>query len=87
MISEGSCDTEDWSNDAENSALLHRISYSILCILQYIVVFCIFCNFNQINAALLSIRELKSEIDPKPHNRSVYINVGVCDMTIFDRGR
>ncbi len=21
MISEGSCDTEDWSNDAENSAL------------------------------------------------------------------
>ncbi len=24
MISEGSCDTEDWSNDAENSALLHR---------------------------------------------------------------
>ncbi len=24
MISEGSCDTEDWSNDAENSAL-HQI--------------------------------------------------------------
>jgi len=24
MISEGSCDTEDWSNDAENSALDHR---------------------------------------------------------------
>ncbi len=24
MISEGSWDTEDWSNDAENSALLHR---------------------------------------------------------------
>ncbi len=24
MISEGSCDNEDWSNDAENSALLHR---------------------------------------------------------------
>ncbi len=24
MISEGSCDTEDWSNDAENSALLDR---------------------------------------------------------------
>ncbi len=23
MISEGSCDTEDWSNDAENSALDH----------------------------------------------------------------
>ncbi len=24
MISEGSCDTEDWRNDAENPALLHR---------------------------------------------------------------
>ncbi len=24
MISEGSYDTEDWSNDAENSALRHR---------------------------------------------------------------
>ncbi len=24
MISEGSCDTEDWSNDAEKSALHHR---------------------------------------------------------------
>ncbi len=24
MISEGSCDTEDWSNDAENSSLHHR---------------------------------------------------------------
>ncbi len=25
MISEGSCDTEDWCNDAENSALHHKI--------------------------------------------------------------
>ncbi len=24
MISEGSCDAEDWNNDAENSALHHR---------------------------------------------------------------
>ncbi len=24
MISEGSCDTEDWSNDAENSGLHNR---------------------------------------------------------------
>jgi len=24
MISEGSCDTENWSNDAENLALHHR---------------------------------------------------------------
>ncbi len=27
MISEGSCDTEDWSNDAENSALSTGINY------------------------------------------------------------
>ncbi len=28
MISEGSCDTEDWSNDAENThvAILHNIT-------------------------------------------------------------
>ncbi len=32
MISAGSCDTEDWSNDAENSALITEINY----ILQYI---------------------------------------------------
>ncbi len=27
MISEGSFDTEDWSNDAENSALITGINY------------------------------------------------------------
>ncbi len=32
MISEGLCDTEDWSNDAENTALITGINY----ILQYI---------------------------------------------------
>ncbi len=34
MISEGSCDTEDWSNDAENSALITGINY----ILTYIQI-------------------------------------------------
>ncbi len=29
MISEGSCDTEDWSNDAENTALISEINYSL----------------------------------------------------------
>ncbi len=29
MISEGSCDTEDWSNDAENSALIITNNYSL----------------------------------------------------------
>ncbi len=27
MISEESCDTEDWRNDAENSALITEINY------------------------------------------------------------
>ncbi len=27
MISEGSCDTEDWSNDDEDSALITEINY------------------------------------------------------------
>jgi len=33
IISEGSCDTEDWINDAENSVLITGINY----ILQYIL--------------------------------------------------
>ncbi len=32
MISEGSCDTEDWSKDAENSALITEINYIQKCI-------------------------------------------------------
>ncbi len=34
MISEGSYDTEDWSNDAENLALITEIHY----ILKYIKI-------------------------------------------------
>ncbi len=34
MLSERSCDTEDWSNDAENSALIIEINY----ILKYIQI-------------------------------------------------
>ncbi len=34
MISEGSCDTEGWSNDAENTALIKAINY----ILKYISI-------------------------------------------------
>ncbi len=34
MISEESCDTEDWSNDAENAALITGITY----ILKYIKI-------------------------------------------------
>ncbi len=34
MISKGSCDTEDWSNDVKNSALITGINY----ILKYIQI-------------------------------------------------
>ncbi len=34
MISEESCDTEDWSNDAENSALITGMNY----ILKYVQI-------------------------------------------------
>ncbi len=34
MISEGSCDTEDWSNDDENTALITGMNY----ILKYIKI-------------------------------------------------
>ncbi len=29
MISEGSCDTNDWGNDAENSALHHKNKFNL----------------------------------------------------------
>ncbi len=66
---EGSCDTEDWSNDAGNSALLKGINY----ILKYIKIENYFkrknisqyyCSYyvtvfvDQINAAVVSIRDL-----------------------------
>ncbi len=59
MISEGSYDTEDWRNDAENSALHHKNKYilkyiqienryfTIVIISQYNTIFTVF--FDQIN--------------------------------------
>ncbi len=55
MISEGSCDTEDWSNDAEYSALITEInyilthnrienSYFLIPIFHYFSVFTVFKN-------------------------------------------
>ncbi len=60
MISEESCDTEHWSNDAENSALHHncvskkRKKKRKENISQYD---CFYCSFDQINSALVSIRD------------------------------
>ncbi len=50
MISEGSCDTEDWSNDAENSKLYlnyKKIENNCNNISQY---YCLYYIFNQISA-------------------------------------
>ncbi len=63
MISEGLCDTEDWSNDDDNSDLLHRNKFNFkvyenINLLFYIaifhkmtIVFCIFlsnkCSFDE----------------------------------------
>ncbi len=51
MISEESCDTEDWSNDAENTALITEIND----ILQYIQIEVILnCNnISQFNLFLI----------------------------------
>ncbi len=71
MISERSCDTEDWSNDAENTALhrrnkLHFKVYSnrkhlfkIVISLEYFSFYCIS------DAALLSIRRFKNYLKNK----------------------
>ncbi len=45
MSSEGSCDTEDWSNDAENSDLYHRNKLH----LQYVGIETIILNCNNIS--------------------------------------
>ncbi len=77
MIFEGSCDTEDWSNDAENSALitvLHFTKYSnrkqffwIVIIFHNITFFfvCFFTvfTFKQINAAMVSRRHFFQKHD------------------------
>ncbi len=63
MISEGSCDTEDWSNDAENSDL-HHMNTIFFYIWKYKIVilncnniskfYSFYCIFDQINAALVN---------------------------------
>ncbi len=62
MISGRSCDTEDWSNDAENSVSNTAITYILQYIHICIIVQCnniskCYCIFDQINAALVSRRD------------------------------
>ncbi len=49
MISEGSCDTEDWSNDAENTALISGINYSLI----YIQTETVIWSYNNISKFLI----------------------------------
>ncbi len=55
MISEGNCDIEDWSNDAENSALHYKYTYIFLIESHWPVILncnnisLFFCIFDQIN--------------------------------------
>ncbi len=43
MISEGSCDTEDWSNDPENAAVVAKINtiFEYIKIRKTVIVNCI----------------------------------------------
>ncbi len=59
MTSERSCDI-DWRNDAENSALpsqeyIWNIFKKVMYYLQY---YCFYCILDQINAGLVSIRDI-----------------------------
>ncbi len=65
MISKRSCDTENWSNNEDNSALHHRNNITFYNILKLKTFFnlIIFHNiavffFSQINSALMSRRYL-----------------------------
>jgi len=44
MISKGSCDTEDWSNNAENSDLITGISYSYSYFTIFLFLLCFWWN-------------------------------------------
>jgi len=62
MISEGLCDTEDWINDAENSAL---ITGTVKHVLKIVIIFhkiTVFTVFDLKNAVLVSIRLLLKTI-------------------------
>ncbi len=73
-----SCDTEDWSNDAENSAkklyftiYSHRKHFFFIVIFQ--IFYCFHCIFDQINAALVtSFKHIENLPDHKILNSSVY---------------
>ncbi len=57
IFSEGSCDSEDWSIDVENSTLITTINYILQYIQDsYLKLYChnLYCVFEQINSAFVS---------------------------------
>ncbi len=73
MISEGSCDPVDWSNAAENSALIKGINN----ILKYIKIenahfklYSFLLYFDQLHAVLVSIRDFFKNIKILPPQTS-----------------
>ncbi len=73
MISEGSCDTEDWSNDAENSALqcsLGKLSNIILC--NDIIINYLFNNNNYYYYYVLNYNIISHSFSP--HCKWIYRN-------------
>ncbi len=60
MISEGSCDTEDWSNDAENTALFLKDIKTV--ILNHTILLYFWTN----KCRLGELKSIKNLTDPKP---------------------
>jgi len=87
MISEGSCDTEAWSNDAENSVIITGINY----ILKYIQIkkvnlncknisqyYCFCCILDQINEASVNRSFLL-----KHFLKKTYCSNDICHHCIY----
>ncbi len=94
MISEGLCDTEDWSNDAENSALHHRnkLHFKIysnrnLFFLNWNNMSRFYCIFDQTNPGLMSLRLSKKKNGLKRLNGNVnklpFIIITIILIIIF----
>ncbi len=97
MISEVSCDTEDWSNDAENSALKsHKLHFKTLKLKTFIlniftILLFLYCIFDQLHVVLVS-RPFKNItkllLTPKFEQciQYVYINAFVYILLLYIYG-
>ncbi len=88
MISEGSCDTEDWSNDAENSALQqnNKLQFKTLkwktlilncnTILQYYCFWSNKCSLSEHNIFFKNIKKilLKKKVKRFNNNKKFQID-------------